>query len=116
MLVTIESYLARDHEADWALWEKQVQHIHDAVADIKGVEPEIHVPRVANHVPSLRIDVNEEESGWTPDKIRQELREGHPSIETVGGRESIGITTWMMQPGQERIVASRLREILMSQA
>ena len=116
MLVTIESYLARDHEADWALWEKQILTMHDAVADIKGVQPEIHVPKVANHVPSLRIAVNEEESGWTSDKVREKLREGHPSIETVGGRDSIGITAWMMQPGQERIVASRLREILMSEA
>jgi L-seryl-tRNA(Ser) seleniumtransferase len=116
MLVTIESYLARDHKADWALWENQVQHIHDAVVDIKGVTPEIHVPKVANHVPSLRIAVNEDDSGWTPDKVREKLREGHPSIETVGGKDSIGITTWMMQPGQERIVASRLREILMSEA
>ena len=116
MLVTIESYLERDHEADWALWEKQVQHMHDAVADIKGVKPEIHVPKVANHVPSLRISMNADETDWTPDKVRQKLREGHPSIETVGGKESIGITPWMMDPGQERAVASRLREILMSEA
>ncbi|MEA3461490.1 MAG: aminotransferase class V-fold PLP-dependent enzyme [Bacteroidota bacterium] len=116
MLVTIESYLARDHEADWALWEKQIQTMHDAVADIEGVNPEIHVPKVANHVPSLRIALDPDKTDWTADTVRQELREGHPSIETVGGKESIGITAWMMQPGQERIVASRLREILISQA
>ena len=116
MLVTIESYLSRDHEADWALWEKQIQIMHDAVADIEGVNPEIHVPKVANHVPSLRIAMDPDKTDWTADKVRQELREGHPSIETVGGKESIGITAWMMQPGQERIVASRLREILMSEA
>jgi len=114
MLVTIESYLERDHEADWALWEKQVQIMHDAVADIKGVKPEIHVPKVANHVPSLRISMNADETEWTPDLVRQELREGHPSIETVGGKDSIGITPWMLIPGQERAVASRLREILLS--
>lgn len=116
MLVTIESYLSRDHKADWALWEKQVQLIHDAVADIQGVNPEIHVPKVANHVPSLNISMNADEIGWTPDLVRQKLSEGHPSIETVGGKESIGITTWMLVPGQERIVASRLREILLSEA
>jgi uncharacterized pyridoxal phosphate-dependent enzyme len=114
MLVTVESYLARDHKADWVLWEKQIQTIHDAVADIQGVVPEIHVPKVANHVPSLNISLNPEKTEWTPDQVRQKLKEGHPSIETVGGAESIGITTWMMQPGQERIVASRLREILLS--
>jgi L-seryl-tRNA(Ser) seleniumtransferase len=48
----------------------------------------------------------------TPDELRQKLREGHPSIETVGGKDSVGITPWMMQPGQERIVASRIKEIL----
>jgi L-seryl-tRNA(Ser) seleniumtransferase len=114
MLVTVESYLARDHEADWALWEKQIQIMHDAVASIEGVNPEIHVPKVANHVPSLRISLDPDKTEWTADKVRQKLKEGHPSIETVGGRESIGITSWMMDPGQERIVASRLREILLS--
>jgi L-seryl-tRNA(Ser) seleniumtransferase len=38
--------------------------------------------------------------------------EGHPSINTVGDKESIGITTWMMDPGQERIVAKRVKEVL----
>ena len=116
MLVTIESYLEHDHEADWALWEKQIKLIHDAVADIKGVSPEIHVPKVANHVPSLRITVNADEAVCSAATVRQELKEGHPSIETVGGGDNIGITTWMLVPGQERIVASRLREILTSEA
>jgi len=114
MLVTIESYLSRDHEADWALWEKQIQTIHDSVASIEGVSTEIHVPKVANHVPSLNISLDPDKVGKTPDQVREKLREGHPSIETVGGKESIGITTWMMQAGQERIVASLLREILLS--
>jgi L-seryl-tRNA(Ser) seleniumtransferase len=48
----------------------------------------------------------------TPEEFRQKLRDGHPSIETIGGSESVGITTWMMQPGQERIVASRIKETL----
>jgi len=116
MLVTIESYLNRDHEADWALWEKQIQHMHDAVADIEGVKPEIHVPKVANHVPSLNISWDEEKLGMTPPEVRKKLQQGHPSIETVGGNKHVGITSWMMQPGQERIVASRLREILSSKA
>jgi hypothetical protein len=32
---------------------------------------------------------------------------------TVGNKTSVGITTtWMMEPGQERIVANRIQEIL----
>ena len=112
MLATVETYLSHDHESDWALWEKQINTIHDAVVSIPGVKPEIHVPEVANHVPSLRISLDPDGINITPDEVRQKLREGHPSIETVGGADSVGITTWMMQPGQERIVASRIKEIL----
>jgi len=112
MLATVESYLTRDHKKDWALWEKQIKTIHDAVVSIPGVSPEIHVPRVANHVPSLRLSWDQDRIKISPNEVRQKLREGHPSIETVGGGSNVGITTWMMQPEQERIVASRLKEIL----
>jgi L-seryl-tRNA(Ser) seleniumtransferase len=112
MLVTIESYLTRDHDKDWALWEMQIKTIIDAVIDIPGTKPERHVPEVANHVPSLRLSWDQDKIKISPDELRQKLRDGHPSIETVGGKENVGITTWMMDPGQERIVASRIREIL----
>jgi L-seryl-tRNA(Ser) seleniumtransferase len=112
MLVTVEAYLANDHEKEWKLWENQIQHIHDTAVSVPGVKAEIHVPDVANHVPSLRISFDPEKTAMTADELRTKLREGHPSIETVGGKDSVGITTWMMQPGQERIVARRIREIL----
>jgi L-seryl-tRNA(Ser) seleniumtransferase len=114
MLVAIESYLTRDHEKDWALWEMQIKTIIDAIIDIPGTKPERHVPEVANHVPSLRLSWDQDKIKISPDELRQKLREGHPSIETVGGKEAVGITTWMMDPGQERIVAARIREILIN--
>ena len=112
MLATVESYLSRDHKKDWALWEMQIKMIHDAAASVPGVVPEIHVPKVANHVPSLRLSWDQDKIKMTPEELRQKLREGHPSIETIGGSDAVSITTWMMQPGQERIVASRIKEIL----
>ena len=114
MLATVEAYLANDHEKEWKLWENQIQVMHDAAASVPGVIAEIHVPDVANHVPSLRISMDPDKIGITPDELRKRLREGHPSIETVGGKESVGITSWMMQPGQEWIVARRIKEILES--
>jgi L-seryl-tRNA(Ser) seleniumtransferase len=112
MLATVEVYLSNDHEKEWTLWENQIKTIHDAAVSVPGVEPEIHVPEVANHVPSLKISLDPDKIKMTPDELRQKLREGHPSIETVGEEDSVGITTWMMLPGQERIVASRIKEIL----
>ncbi|WP_149274271.1 aminotransferase class V-fold PLP-dependent enzyme [Pareuzebyella sediminis] len=112
MLVALEMYLARDHEKEWELWENQIKLISDSASSVAGVETEIHVPPHANHVPSLKIRWDESVVKITPDELRRQLRDGHPSIETVGNKEEVGITTWMMEPGQERVVAHRIKEIL----
>lgn len=112
MLVALEMYLAKDHDAEWKLWEGQIALISDSAKSVKGVETVIHVPPYANHVPSLKIMWDETIVKIGKDAMRQALRDGHPSIETVGGKDEVGITTWMMEPGQERIVAQRVKEIL----
>lgn len=110
MYIALESYVNRDHEADWKLWDFQIDHIIDSVSSIDGVTCEKHVPEIANHVPSVRIHIDENVLGET--NVREQLRLGHPSIQTVGDDKSVGITTWMMNAGEERIVGRRLREIL----
>jgi uncharacterized pyridoxal phosphate-dependent enzyme len=112
MLAAIEYFLNKNHEKDWAMWEKQINIIRDAAASVPGVIAEVHVPEIANHVPSLRITWDETKLPVKAGDVREKLRWGHPSIETVGGDDNIGITTWMLRPGQERIVASRLKEVL----
>lgn len=114
MLAALELYLEKDHDKEWEIWESQIQLISDSATSIAGVETEIHVPPYANHVPSLRIRWDEKKVKISPNEVRKELAEGHPSIQTVGDSKSVGITTWMMVPGQERIVAKRLKEILSS--
>ena len=111
MLVALETYLQKDHLKEWKLWESQIQFISDTVSSVKGVKTEIHVPPHANHVPSIRIKWDTLKVKITADEMRKKLREGHPSIETVGDKDTLGITTWMMAPGQERIVAKRIVEI-----
>ncbi len=114
MLAALELYLQKDHKAEWAMWEAQIKLISDSSLEIKGVETEVHVPKYANHVPSLRIRWNQNLVKITPNEVRDQLKNGHPSIQTVGDNSTVGITTWMMVPGQERIVAKRINEILSS--
>lgn len=111
MLVAVELFLKRDHQAQWKEWEDQVNMIRNAAVSVPGVKGEIHVPEIANHVPALKISWNDKVKA-TPGEIRDALRNGHPSIEVMGGRETLDITTWMMVPGEERIVAKRIKELL----
>ena len=114
MLAALELYLQKDHAEEWKLWESQIQLISDSATSVAGVKTEIHVPPFANHVPSLRIQWDESKVKISADEVRKQLREGHPSIQTVGDAKTVGMTTWMMVPGQERIVAKRIKEILSS--
>ena len=108
----LELYLERDHEREWKMWEDQINLISDTALSVSGVKTEIHVPKYANRVPSLIIEWDQNIIKISPEELRKELRDGHPSIETVGGKENVGITTWMLDPGQERTVALRIKEIL----
>lgn len=112
MLVALELYLAKDHKKEWEVWEKQIKLISDSALSVNGVETEIHVPPHANHVPSLRVKWDNKIVKISAEEVRKRLMEGYPAIATVGDEESIVITTWMMDPGQERIVAKRLMEVL----
>jgi D-glucosaminate-6-phosphate ammonia-lyase len=114
MLIALESYLAKDHDQDWKLWEGQVGFINDAIKSVQGVQTKIDVPPIANHIPTLNVSWNIKQVKLSGDELKEKLRNGHPSIEVAGGgANSVSITTWMLVPGQERIVASRVREALL---
>ena len=110
MYIALESYVNRDHQKDWEIWDQQIDHIIETIKDIDGVKCEKHVPEIANHVPSLRVHLDEEILGET--NIREKLELGHPSIQTVGNDKAVGITTWMMNVGEERVLAKKIKEIL----
>jgi L-seryl-tRNA(Ser) seleniumtransferase len=112
MLVALEIYLAKDHEQEWKMWERQVKHIQDAANSVKGVTTEVFLPEIANEVPTLRIDWDHKKLDVKPQEVREKLRLGHPSILTWPTDETLQITTWMMEPGQERVVAHRVKQVL----
>jgi len=112
MLVALERYLDEDHEALWNEWEARCQHIAKALEPFEDVQTRVDVPEIANAVPHLRITWDEQRRGFGPAELAQRLRDGEPRIEVSPGavrRFSIGV--WMMEPGDDQIVAERLRAI-----
>jgi len=118
MMVAVEMYLKRDADAEWKEWERRAKLIADGVAKVAAVKAEIHVPPIANHVPTLRLNWEKAALPLTADDARKRLREGKPSIEIAPNaspakaeKQEIGIGVWQMQPGEAEIVARRLREV-----
>lgn len=113
MMVAVELYLKRDHQADWREWERRVKLIADYATSVPGVTAEVWVPEIANHVPHLRIRWDQSRVNISVAEVVKRLRDGEPSIEVVpGSRDQLVVGVWMMEPGEDRIVARRIREIL----
>lgn len=111
MYIAIETYLKRDHAADWREAERRVKYIADSLRSFKSVSSEIKIPEIANHVPHLHIKWDQ--SRISVSDVVKKLRDGEPSIEVgPGSREELIINTWVAQPGDAEIIAKRLREIL----
>jgi uncharacterized pyridoxal phosphate-dependent enzyme len=114
MMVTIESYLKRDHAADWKEWEKRVKLIGDSVGSIPSVSTEQIQFEIANAVPHARIKWDQSKVKISVADVVKKLKEGEPSIEVnpSSNKEQLVIGVWMLEPGEAQIVAKRLREIL----
>jgi uncharacterized pyridoxal phosphate-dependent enzyme len=112
MYVALEKYINTDHDAEWKMWENRISLIENAVKTVNGVSTEVTVPPVANHTPRLSVSWDQSKVKANPREIMQRLRNGNPSIEVMGGGNAINITVFMMQKGEEKIVAKRLQEEL----
>ncbi len=115
MYVALDSYVKRDHAKEWKIWEDRIAVINNAVKPVTGVTTEVMVPPVANHNPSLIISWDPNKIKLTRDGMGEKLRNGTPSIETIAWEteNSIRITVFMLKTGQEKIVASRIKEELL---
>ena len=113
MYVALERYVNQDHDKEWATWETNIAHIENAIKKIPGVSTEIHVPPLGNHTPTLRISWDATKVKISDKELRESLRNANPSIEVGGGKENtVNVTVFMLKPGQEKIVANRLKEEL----
>ncbi len=115
MMVALELYLKRDHEADWRDWEKRIRVISDSVGSIKGVRSETWIPEIANHVPHLKLRWDQNVIKISVPEVVKQLREGEPSIEvTPSTADALTLGVWMMEPGEAELVGRRVRDILKS--
>ena len=110
MYVALDKFIAQDHQKEWKMLEERVALISNAVKSVNGVTVETYAPALGNHTPTMRIGWDASKIKLTVKALQEQLRGGNPSIEVVGEPNAISITTWMLKPGQEKIVAARLKE------
>ncbi len=115
MYAALDYYINQDHDKEWKMWEDRVAVISKAVSKVGGVNVDVTVPPISNHSPKMNISWAKDKTKLTRKSLGEKLREGSPSIEVISwgiDDYSIDLTVFMLNPGQEKIVAKRLYEEL----
>lgn len=117
MLKALELYLSEDHDALAKEWQQRLENISGQITKIPGVSTSFFIPEIANHVPHMQITWDAKIS-LTPQQASQILRSGQPSIVIGGGegRPGLAMNSFMLQPGEDQIIAEQLVKVLRQHA
>jgi D-glucosaminate-6-phosphate ammonia-lyase len=125
MLAAVEAWVKRDHEAEWKKWLSYLDTIAKRVSRVDGINVAVREPAgLSNKSPALVISWDPAKLHVTGEEIAEEVARTKPRIALGAGAlrrrdavsdpaaTSINITAWMMQPGDDQVVAQRLFEVL----
>jgi L-seryl-tRNA(Ser) seleniumtransferase len=112
LLAAVEQWVERDHEAEWSEWESRLETIWQAVAYLPTMTREIRQPGRSNVAPRLQIGWDAKIVELTPDEAQTALSGGEPRIEVFTHETGLEFMPYMMEPGEETVVADRLRVVI----
>jgi L-seryl-tRNA(Ser) seleniumtransferase len=120
MLMAVEMWARRDHDAEWKMWVSWLENISKRVTSIPGVTADVRQPRgLSNHSPGLTIRWDAVKFGISGEEVAELLYTTEPRIALGGGLRgaqpgltSVSISASMMGAGNDKIVADRIYEVL----
>ncbi len=124
MVAAVDWFTAQSEETMQAEFRSRANKIVAHLKNIPTLQGSIVLPEVANHVPHLVLDYDHSRVKISATDVADQLRRGKPSIELnpatgkknarglTGDKDSIVVGVWMLQPGEEIIVARSLHDVL----
>jgi L-seryl-tRNA(Ser) seleniumtransferase len=125
MVAAVDWFLSQSDAGMEAEFRRRAERIAGQLKSIPTLEPKIVIPNVAaNVVPHLLLRYDTQRVKIQPLEVMAELRKGTPSIElnpNTGKKNGAGLPSdestivvgvWMLEPGEDLIVARRLKEVL----
>ena len=119
LLTAVELYLnGRDHEAERNAHHAMLERVARRLEGLDTVVTEYATNDDYSHSPRLTVQWDEKALGLSLQDVMTALEEGEPGIiatdmtEYVPPWKGVGIFPYNLRPGEEILVADRLREIL----
>lgn len=117
ILAAVEAWVTRDHQAEWKTWLSYLDNISKQVSKISGIKTSVEEPtELSNRSPRLKVSWDPDVLHITGDEVAENFARTKPRI-AIGssngpGITSIHITAGQMQPGNDKIVAERIYNLL----
>ena len=119
MLMAVEMWVKRDHQAEWTRWSGWLDTIAQRVKGIDGIQTTVVQPEgLSNKTPSLHVLWERGRLGASGEAVARTLLDGEPRIALFPARNDdpkltgVSITPYMLVPGDEKIIADRLFQVL----
>jgi L-seryl-tRNA(Ser) seleniumtransferase len=120
MLMAVEMWMKRDHEAEWARWTAWLETIAARVSTVDGVTTSVVEPiGLSNRTPTLAVRWDRERIGLSGREVGERLFAGDPRVALTpsdgeDGETGLTINPYMLSPGEDREVATALHALLSS--
>jgi len=117
LVKAVELYVQQDFEAETKAWERQRDYLVEKLSGLPHVSVSatgtIHPGAPGSFcLPAAYVELDEKGLGMTKDEVVRKLREGEPGIAVGQSPAGIVLRAHMLEPGEEKIVAARLIDIL----
>ena len=116
LYAALERFVNLDHKKEWEMWERKIAFIASTIKAIPGVTTSTFVPETLdNQMPTLKVTWDQAKINVTNVEMGERLRKGNPSVEVISWEAPNTLRCGMhvLEAGEEKIVASRLREELL---
>jgi hypothetical protein len=125
MVATVDWILSQSDDSLQSEFRTRSQAIADYLHDVPSLKTQIFVPEINQHASTLLLRYDQQIIRISPHEVAQALRKGSPSIELhpatgtpnsmfSADANTIVVGVWMLQEGEDMIVAKRLHEVLMN--
>lgn len=118
MMAAVETWIKRDHDAEYKSWLSRLDLIAKKALTIQGVKTNVTEPtELSNKHPTLWISWDPAKLNITGYEVAEEISSTKPRV-AIGSREendgstTIDIVSSHMKEGEDQIVANRIFEIL----